>query len=112
MTTDSLQDLFRSTTALHERFGVMPKLEVVLRVFREEVGELIEAAEQGTDLQHIAEEAADVFVTAMGVCMACGVSEEQLLAQTRAVIAKNDAKTHETHHINEQGKIARRVPKA
>ena len=34
----------------------------------EEVGELTEAAQNGENTAHIAEEAADVFVTAIGVC--------------------------------------------
>lgn len=109
--SDTLRDLIQSTLALHDRFGVKPTFEVTLRVFQEEVQELIEAARQGTDQQHIAEEAADVFVTAIGLCLALEVNEEQIIAQTRAVIAKNDAKTHDTHAINESGKIARRKPK-
>lgn len=105
--SDTLRDLIQSTINLHERFGVIPRFDVTLNVFQEEVHELIEAAQAGTDLHHIAEEAADVFVTAIGMCLAAGVDGEAIIKQTRAVIAKNDAKTHETHAINEHGKIAR-----
>lgn len=105
--SDTLRDLIQSTINLHERFGVIPQFDVTLKVFQEEVHELIEAAQAGTDLQHIAEEAADVFVTAIGMCLAAGVNGEAIINQTRAVIAKNDAKTHATHAINEHGKIAR-----
>ncbi len=109
--TDTLRDLIRSTVEFYDRFEVTPQLEPSLRVFQEEVDELIEATHNGDNKQHIAEEAADVFVTAIGMCLAAGVDGEQIIAQTRAVIDKNDAKTHETHAINENGKIARRKPK-
>lgn len=105
---DTLKSLIESTQEFFERFDVTPQLPTTIRVFEEEVGELIEAAEAGTDMNHIAEECADVFVTAIGICLAHGIDAEQILAQTRMVIEKNDAKTHETHAINEYGKIARR----
>ena len=71
--------------------------------------ELIEAALHGDDKAHIAEEAADVMVTAIGVCQSVGVDIEQIIAQVYYVIAKNDAKTHETH-VHLDGKIRRRKP--
>ena len=74
------------------------------------MNESIEAAEVGTDRDHIAEEAADVFVTAIGVCAATGVNVEKLIEQLYKVIAKNNAKTHETH-VYTDGKIRRRFPK-
>ena len=107
-TADTLYDLIASTLEFYERFEVSPELETSIRVFQEEVGELIEAAQDGISTDHIAEEAADVMVTAIGICLSQGVDLEQILRQTRAVIAKNDAKTHETHAINEYGKVARR----
>lgn len=107
---DSLRDLAGSTLAFYERFGVELNVPDTIKVFQEEVGELIEAAELGTDRDHIAEEAADVFVTAIGVCAASGVSVDQLIEQVYKVIAKNDAKTHETH-VFLDGKIRRRHPK-
>ena len=110
--TDTLRGLINSTAEFYARFDVTPNLETSIRVFKEEVDELIEAADIGTDKDHIAEEAADVFVTAIGICMASGVDLENIIAQTRAVIDKNDAKTHETHAINEYGKIARINKKA
>jgi NTP pyrophosphatase (non-canonical NTP hydrolase) len=107
---DVLRDLIASTLDLYRRFDVVPNLEVSTLVFQEEVDELLEAAHNGHDLDHVAEEAADVFVTAIGICVATGVDVDQLVDRTRAVIRKNDAKTHDTHHINEHGKIARRYP--
>lgn len=108
--TDSLRDLTGSTLAFYERFGVELSVPDTIRVFQEEVDELIEAAELGVDRDHIAEEAADVFVTAIGVCAASGVDIEKLVEQVYRVIAKNDAKTHDTH-IFLDGKIRRRHPK-
>ena len=110
--TDTLKELIRSTVDLYDRFGQKFNIAAQLPIFEEEVRELIEAANDGTDTSHTAEEAGDVFVTAIGLALAAGATPEQLIAQTQAVIAKNDAKTHETHHVNEHGKIARRVPKA
>lgn len=113
-TGDSLRDLAQSTQDFYERFGTMPTGDVDLtgwiRNFQEEVNELIEAANDGTNKDHIAEEAADVFVTAIGVCFATGVDVEKLVQQMYKVIAKNDAKTHETHVVYD-GKIRRRQPK-
>jgi NTP pyrophosphatase (non-canonical NTP hydrolase) len=106
-TSDSLRDLAASTLAFYQRFGVTPTLTDTIQNFREEVGELIEAAQDGTDQAHIAEEAADVFVTAIGVCAASGVDVETLIRQVYAVIDKNDAKTHQTH-VYSDGKIRRR----
>jgi NTP pyrophosphatase (non-canonical NTP hydrolase) len=104
---DSLRDLAMSTGEFYERFGVHPQLNDAIQNFEEEVQELIEAARADTDKDHIAEEAADVFVTAIGICFASGIQIEQLIEQVYAVIAKNDAKTHETH-TNSRGKIRRR----
>lgn len=105
---DNLRALIQSTLDFYARFNLQPELPTALRVFREEVDELIEAAQLGTNLDHIAEEAADVFVTAIGICLARGVTLEEILHQTQMVIRKNNAKTHETHAINEYGKIARK----
>ena len=106
-TGDSLRDLAQSTLDFYERFGVQPQLENTVQNFQEEVREVIEAARDGHDRDHIAEEAADVFVTAMGICFASGVDVDRLVEQVYAVVAKNDAKTHETHVFHE-GKIRRR----
>jgi len=109
--TDSLRDLAHSTSSFFARFDVHPSVPDAIQNFREEVNELIEAATDGTNKPHIAEEAADVMVTAIGVCIASGVGIDQLIEQVYKVIAKNDAKTHATH-VHLDGKIRRRVPKA
>lgn len=105
---DALRDLAQSTADFYARFGVKPELENCITNFQEEVRELIEAAREGTDADHIAEESADVLVTAIGVCFASGLDVEQIIQQVYAVIAKNDAKTHETHVFSD-GKIRRRT---
>jgi NTP pyrophosphatase (non-canonical NTP hydrolase) len=110
-TGDALRDLAQSTADFYARFGVTPQLEDCIKNFQEEVRELIEAARDGSDPAHTAEESADVFVTAIGVCFAAGLDVDRLVEQVYAVIAKNDAKTHETH-VHLDGKIRRRVPKA
>ena len=106
-TGDSLRDLAQSTHDFYQRFGVQPELEYCIQNFQEEVRELIEASREGSDRDHIAEESADVFVTAIGVCFASGLDVDRLIEQVYAVIAKNDAKTHETHVFHD-GKIRRR----
>lgn len=109
-TGDPLRDLAESTRAFYARFDVDPQsqLQGFITNFNEEVYELVQAALEGTDKRHIAEEAADVFVTAIGVCFAAGIGVEQIIEQVYAVAAKNDAKTHDTHVVKD-GKIRRRV---
>lgn len=109
MNNDPLRDLIRSTLRFYERFGWQPLTNDAIRVFEEEVREVTEAAQAGIDKNHIAEEAADVIVTLIGVCQATGVTPDQLIEQLYAVIAKNDAKNHDTH-IYTDGKIRRRFP--
>lgn len=109
--TDTLRDLIQSTVDLYQRFDRTFNLKAQLPIFQEEVNELITAAQAGGNTQHIAEEAGDVFVTAIGLALAAGATPEQLIAQAQAVVQKNNAKTHQTHHVNEDGKIARRYPK-
>lgn len=104
---DPLRTLIRSTLEFYARFGVTPQVGNATRVFQEEVGEFIEAAQDGTNKNHIAEEASDVIVTVIGLCEAAGVAPERIIDQLYAVAAKNDAKTHDTHvYVN--GKITRR----
>jgi NTP pyrophosphatase (non-canonical NTP hydrolase) len=106
-TGDPLRDLIRSTLDFYARFGLEPIVDDAIGVFEEEVGEFIEAARDRTDPDHIAEEAADVIVTVIGVCDSAGIDMDRLIGQLYAVIAKNDAKTHDTH-IYTDGKIRRR----
>lgn len=106
--TEPLAAVWQSTAALYERFGLKPTVNNTTMVFSEETAELLHAALLESPA-NTALEAADVIVTALGVCMARGVALEEVAAAIQATVAKNDAKTHETHKVNEAGKIARRV---
>jgi NTP pyrophosphatase (non-canonical NTP hydrolase) len=108
LANDSLRDLAQSTMDFYARFEVVPQVSSCVKNFREEVDELVEAVQTGSSKDHTAEEAADVFVTAIGLCCAAGVEIEQLIAQVYVVIAKNNAKTHLTH-VYADGKIRRRT---
>lgn len=104
---EALERLFRSTLDLYARFGCVPTVDNTAMVFTEETRELLEAT-HGDDLQHIAEEAGDVLVTTLGICIAHGLTYEQVTSAIERIADKNDAKTWETHHLNDAGKIARR----
>ncbi len=107
MNDDPLRMLAASTQAFYERFGVRLEAADAIRVFEEEVGELIEAVRDGDSSQHIGEEAADVIVTVLGVCFAAGLSIEDVVQQVNRVVLKNDAKTTDTHALI-AGKIRRK----
>jgi NTP pyrophosphatase (non-canonical NTP hydrolase) len=106
--TDPLRDLIHSTQTFYKRFGLQPQLEAATLVFTEEVDEFIEAAHDAKNIDHIAEEAADVLVTVIGLCEAANVPPETLIEQVYQVIHKNNSKTWYTHEINAHGKIARK----
>lgn len=107
--TSSLPALWKSTSDLYARFDLRPTESATLDKFREEVDEFIKASIYDTDGgAHMVEEAGDVFVTVIGMLIARGVSLELLQERVAYVIAKNDAKTTETHYVNEAGLIARR----
>lgn len=110
--SDTLLRLWQSTTALYERFSVAPEMENTRRVLMEEVLEfitehVIHAVDQDNDA-NVTIEAADVLVTLLGALMpvtTLGAFE----AAIERVIAKNNAKTLETHEVNSSGKIARKA---
>lgn len=108
-TGDPLRDLAQSTLDFYARFEYTPDQQSTITNFNEEVYELVEAALAG-DKAHAAEECADVFVTALGVCFAQGLTVEEIVAAIYAVADKNNAKTHDTHVLKD-GKIRRRVRK-
>ncbi|HLA99584.1 MAG TPA: MazG nucleotide pyrophosphohydrolase domain-containing protein [Anaerolineales bacterium] len=100
-------DLAESTFAFYDRFDATPQVESASRNLLEEVNEFIEAAREGNNRTHIAEEAADVIVTTLGLCQASRIGIDELIKQIYAVIDKNNAKTHETH-VYVDGKIRRK----
>ena len=107
---DLIKELAASVQGFHERFalvGPTSQQEMLNRIpiQEEEVRELHQAILQEPP-ENVANEAVDVLYVAIGTILRL---EPELAAQAiREVIRKNDAKTWETHHINEAGKVARR----
>ena len=105
-----IADLSDCVQAFHERFGITDAAsrdDLLARILiqDEEVRELHEAIVGESD-ERIASEAVDVLFVAIGTVLRL---DPDLAAEAiREVIAKNDSKTWDTHHINDAGKIARR----
>ncbi len=120
--SDTLKRLWESSEQFFRRFDSFPPdLDAQLRCVAEETAELYIATKEAAWLEHegnldahavacgaVAREAADVIVTVQGVCMALGITAEQLAAAIEQVAQKNDSKTLDTHYVNSAGKIARR----
>ena len=114
MLEDRLQQLIAQLTAsvqaFHQRFGLVgpsTREEILSRIpiQDEEVRELHHAILHETQ-ERLASEATDVLFVAIGTLLRL---DPDLVAQALAeVIQKNDAKTAETHHINNAGKVVRR----
>ena len=118
MTDLSLSALLESTRALHERFGVLFRVDVSERLVAEEFRELIRASalvdylsiadvDKRREQEDLAGEAVDLFVVTLGLLQAHGVTDDDLAQAMADVIAKNDAKTSATH-VLVNGKITRR----
>jgi NTP pyrophosphatase (non-canonical NTP hydrolase) len=115
---NALKQLDRSTAELYARFGLNANTtpaSVRRRIFMEEVLELVEASvacDEWSVVDHPApvgitlQEGADVIVTVIGLLQAHNIEYDALEAAIERVIAKNDAKTHETHELV-NGKITR-----
>ncbi len=105
-----ISDLARCVQAFHERFGITgaaSREDMLARILiqDEEVRELHEAIAGESD-ERVASEAVDVLFVAIGTVLRL---DPALAAEAISeVIEKNDAKTWDTHHINDAGKIARR----
>ena len=113
----ALEQLWASTAALYERFG----LDAITtppakrrRIFMEEATELVEASVIEVEYQFeeyshgVSREAADVVVTVIGLLQAHGISLEQFTEAVSSVVEKNDAKTLDTHELV-NGKITRKA---
>lgn len=98
--------LVKSTSDFYKRFNRKPTLTEAQRIFLEEVGEFLEAVAE-SDSFHIAEEAADVIVTIIGMLTAAGVTLQEFEAAMGYVATKNELKTHETHEYRD-GKIRKK----
>lgn len=99
-----LVGLWKSTAALHARFGSRQTVREALACFVEETREFEQAMYHRDGMTH---EAVDVLVTVMGCLMAAGMTLDDLRLGVEAVIAKNDSKDSTTHALNEHGKIQR-----
>lgn len=111
---DRLYSLWRSTLDLHERFGVEFNPGVATQLVIEEASEFLEAMtdvqlnDTEENKQHAAEEAVDVIVV-MLAALASVDAIGYINVAVDGVIAKNAAKTHNTHFVSPvTGKITRR----
>jgi NTP pyrophosphatase (non-canonical NTP hydrolase) len=108
---ERVADLARCVEAFHERFGLagpstQEELLSRIPIQEEEVRELQDALlHEGSE--RVASEATDVLFVAIGTMLRLDPSLVD--AAIHEVMAKNDAKTEATHHINAAGKIVRRV---
>lgn len=109
MTNETLTDMWKSNEDFHQRFlGRPANFKEALYAYREECKELEEAVLYEQSEWAVACEAADVLYTVAGLLRSDGVDFEMFLDAMQFVISKNNAKTHETHYINEHGKIQRK----
>lgn len=108
-TNDPLYVLIRANAALYQRFGIEPTLNLQLRLLEEEVREVKDAAGAETfDREHLAEEMGDVLFVMMGLARWAGLTHDDLIAGLEKVVAKNAAKTHETHYVDPHTKKIKR----
>jgi len=114
--TDALTTLWNSTAEFHERFDTIhdeehPFIPAQYRAFMEEVAEFSMAVLSDYDYSpaNLERELVDVIVVGMGLLMAHGCEFTNLQSAIRAVAAKNDAKTTETHAKDAKGKVARKT---
>ena len=108
MDTADMVRMIESVEAFHERFGISePAMDSRLELLMEEVAELRYAV-QSESIERVANEAADVLYVVLGTF---AVLPPQIVRNAlRQVIYKNDAKTLETHYVNEAtGKVTRRA---
>ena len=103
--------LIVSTEALHERFGTRQNAEQAAARVHEEADEVVSAMRQN-DVEHAEAEIVDVWVTAFGLPRAIDSNALNVARRIDEVVAKNNAKTHDTHELRHDGKIARKRRRA
>jgi len=109
-TSNLITNLAQSVDSFHQRFqitGPVTRAELLTRIpiQSEEVTELNKAILEESD-DHIAQEAVDVLYVALGTVLRLDpVTTERAILQ---VIAKNNAKTTNTHHRSQGGKVVRK----
>jgi len=96
---DFLTRLYLSTDDLYARFGLRPTREATLAKLAEEARELTDAVVYDAPYEAIAEEAVDVLVCVLGVCIAAGITLHDVTRAVERVIEKNNAKTWDTHTV-------------
>lgn len=109
-----LDRLWHSSTDLLSRFKARPTTKQTLDRMMSEVLELVIASSNAftTNQEDVAAEAADVLVTMINALSIQGISKEQFAKAIDTVIAKNDAKTPDTHQLNVQSQGVERKPQA
>jgi NTP pyrophosphatase (non-canonical NTP hydrolase) len=93
----AINDFYESMEEFYSRFDLLPPtcLAVGLKL-KEEVDEFI-VAMHGGNPDEIMEEGGDVIAVVLGGFIACGLDVNHVIAGMYRVIAKNGAKTLETH---------------
>ena len=100
MKTADMVTMMWSVDAFHERFGITePGMDSRLELLMEEVAEL-QYAVQSESIERVANEAADVLYVILGTfaVLPPDIGHDAL----REVTSKNDAKTLETHYVNDR----------
>ena len=105
-----VSELTNCVANFHKRFGYegsASRQDLLTRIpiQDEEVRELRDAI-LGESPARVASEAADVLFVAIGTMLR--LDPELSISAIHEVITKNDAKTWETHYIDDAGKISRR----
>ena len=112
-----LQQLWFACQDLNARFGIDPRQQESIGIFKEEVLEFIEAYNgqwKGHSItgcqatEHIADELADVIVTAMQMAMARGLEFGDIGWGILRTIDKNNVKTSQTHELDPTTRKIRR----
>jgi len=106
-----IAELTASVQEFHNRFGLVgaaTQQELLSRIpiQDEEVIELHHAILNESP-DRIANEAVDVLYVAIGTLLR--LDPELAASALTEVIQKNNAKTHDTHHINQAGKVVRKA---
>jgi phosphoribosyl-ATP pyrophosphohydrolase len=100
-------EMYDEMVRFYAQFDLLPPAKVAVgRKLQEEIDEFIVAMALGTD-EEIADEAGDVIAVLLGGLIACGLPRTAILGGMYRVMAKNGAKTLDTHK-RENGTINKR----
>lgn len=106
-----IAELTTSVQDFHDRFGLVGEAtqqELISRIpiQDEEVIELHHAILNESP-DRVANEAVDVLYVAIGTLLR--LDPEFVASALAEVIEKNNTKTHDTHHVNQAGKVVRKT---